>query len=62
MKFGMKPVDKPPATYFGVEYVELVKDLDVPKDAITSDSSIETLFRTEGTWDRAARYETLQRP
>jgi len=62
MKFGMKLVDKPSANYFGEEYVELVKHLDVPKDAITSDCSIETLFRTEGTWDRAARYETMPRP
>jgi hypothetical protein len=60
MKFGMKPVDKPSATYFGEEYVELVKELEVPKDAITSDSSVELLFRTEGAWDRAARYETVR--
>jgi hypothetical protein len=57
----MRPVDKPAATYFGEEYVELVKNLEVPRDAITSDSSIEMLFRTEGTWDRAARYETVPR-
>ena len=57
---GMKPVDKPAATYFGEEYVELVKELVVPKDAITSDSSVELLFRTEGTWDRAGRYETVR--
>lgn len=57
---GMKLVNKPAATYFGEEYVELVKDLDVPKDAITSDSSVELLFRTEGTWERAGRYETVR--
>jgi len=61
MRFGMRPVDKPAATYFGEQYVELVKELEVPKDAITSDSSIELLFRTEGTWDRPARYETAPR-
>ena len=53
-------VDKPAASYFGQDYVELVKNLDVPKNAITSDSSIEQLFRTEGMWDRAARYETVR--
>jgi hypothetical protein len=60
MKFGMRPVDKPSATYFGEEYVELVKELEVPKDAITINSSVETLFRTEGAWDMAARYETVR--
>jgi hypothetical protein len=60
MKYGMRLVDKPAATYFGEQYLELVKDLEVPRDAITCDSSIETLFRTEGAWDRASRYETLR--
>ena len=60
IKYGMKLVDKPAATYFGEEYVELVKELEVPKDAITYDSSIETLFRIEGNWDGAARYETAR--
>ena len=60
MRYGMKMVDKPAAIYFGERYVELVKDLEVPKNAITYDSSIETLFRTEGAWDRTARYETVR--
>ncbi|HWU55183.1 MAG TPA: hypothetical protein VN175_06745, partial [Rhizomicrobium sp.] len=60
IKYGMKMVNKPAATYFGDQYFELVKDLEVPKNAITSDSSIETLFRTEGAWDRTARYETVR--
>jgi hypothetical protein len=58
--YGLKLVNKPSATYFGEQYVELVKELEVPKDAITCDSSIETLFRTEGAWDGAARYETVR--
>jgi len=57
---GMKLVNKPAATYFGEEYVELVKELEVPQDAITSDSSVELLFRTEGTWERTGRYETVR--
>ena len=56
----MKLVSKPAATYFGEEYVELVKELEVPTDAITSDSSVELLFRTEGRWERAGRYETVR--
>lgn len=57
---GMKPVNKPAAIYFGEEYVELVKELHVPENAITSDSDVEILFRTEGAWDRAGRYETVR--
>jgi hypothetical protein len=38
-------------------YVELVKQLDVPGDAITADTDIATLFRVEGTWDQASRFE-----
>jgi hypothetical protein len=56
----MKLVNKPAATYFGEEYLELVRHLEVPNDAITSDSSVELLFRTEGSWDRAGRYETVR--
>ena len=56
--FGMKTVNKPPAVYFGEEYVELVKELEVPQNAITSDSGVEILFRTEGAWDVTGRYET----
>jgi hypothetical protein len=60
ISFGMKLVNKPAATYFGEEYLELVRHLEVPNDAITSDSSVELLFRTEGSWDRAGRYETVR--
>jgi hypothetical protein len=53
----MKQVPKPAASYFGEEYVELVKELKVPGNAITGDSDVETLFRVEGAWDVAGRYE-----
>jgi hypothetical protein len=56
---GMKLVDKPAASYFGEDYVELVKDLVVPANAITSSSDVETLFRTEGAWDLRGRYESV---
>ncbi len=54
---GMKRVDKPTASYFGEDYIELVKELDVPDNAITQNTDVETLFRTEGAWDMRGRYE-----
>lgn len=57
---GMKKVNKAPAQYFGEDYIELVKELDVPANAITGDSDVEILFRTEGAWDNAGRYETAR--
>jgi len=57
---GMKRVDKPAAIYFGEEYIELVKELEVPANAITGDSDVEVLFRTEGAWDVTGRYETAR--
>ena len=56
----MKLVEKPAAIYFGEEYVELEKKLQVPQNAITSESPVEVLFRTEGRWDMAGRYEAAQ--
>lgn len=57
---GMKSVDKAAAVYFGEEYVELEKTLEVPDNVITSDSDVEVLFRTEGAWDITGRYETTR--
>ena len=57
---GMKRVEKPAASYFGEDYVELVKELDVPGNAITAESDVETLFRTEGAWDCKGRYESVR--
>ena len=57
---GMKRVNKPAAIYFGEEYIELVKELQVPANAITGDSDVEVLFRTEGAWDVTGRYETAR--
>jgi hypothetical protein len=53
-----KRVAKPSAFYFGEEYVELEKLLEVPGNAVTSESPVEILFRTEGAWDESGRYET----
>ena len=57
---GMRKVNKASASYFGEDYIELVKELDVPANAITGDSDVDVLFRTEGAWDVIARYETAR--
>jgi hypothetical protein len=49
--------DKPPAYYHHEPHVELIKDLDVPENAITLAADPTVLFRTEGAWDRAEKYE-----
>jgi hypothetical protein len=41
-------------------YIELVKKLDVPSDAITAASEATTLFRVEGTWDRPSVFEASE--
>jgi len=52
-------VDKQPVFFAGHEepYVELVKELDVPQNAITLATDPTVLFRTEGEWDTASKYE-----
>lgn len=56
---GFVPVDKPGAQFvFDNEpYIELVKELNVPENAITLASDTTVLFRTEGEWDFASKYE-----
>lgn len=55
---GFKETGKAPAQYTGHEpYVELIKDIAVPANAITMDSDSMVLFRTEGAWDTASQYE-----
>jgi hypothetical protein len=56
---GFKPVEKPDGLYQEGHYVELVKELEVPTNVITADSSINTLFRTEGAWDAPNKYEVM---
>jgi hypothetical protein len=38
-------------------YIELVKHLDIPQDAITAATDPTTLFRVEGTWDQPSTFE-----
>lgn len=48
---------KAPAVYHGEPHVELIRELDVPDNAISLSSDPAVLFRTEGDWDHAAKYE-----
>ena len=52
--------NKQPAMYHQEAHVELIKDLTVPENAITLDTDVSVLFRTEGNWDNAAKYEELR--
>jgi hypothetical protein len=58
MHFGFQNVPgKASVEYHGEKYVELMRQLDVPANAITSDTEVAVLFRTEGEWDTPAKYE-----
>ena len=50
---------KEPARFRGHEepYVELVKHLEVPANAITAETDVTTLYRVEGAWDRPSNFE-----
>ena len=57
---GFKQVsEKPPAVFAGHSepYFELIKELNVPENAITLRSDPTIMFRTEGKWDVASQYE-----
>lgn len=53
---------KPPVLFAGHEepYVELVKYLTPPDNAITAETDPTVLFRVEGQWDEASRFESGQ--
>ena len=58
MHFGFRDVPgKPAVEYHGEKYIELVRQLDIPSNVITSDTEVAVLFRTEGEWDTPAKYE-----
>lgn len=61
MLLGFKLIDKPPVLFAGHDesYVELIKELDVPENAITLATDSTVLFRTEGEWDFASKYEAV---
>jgi len=55
--FGFKDVAKAPAYYHDEKYIELVKYLAVPHDAIVPTTDAKVLYRVEGEWDVPAKYE-----
>ncbi len=57
MHFGFRDAGKPPVEYHGEKYFELIRQLDVPGNAITPATDVAVLFRTEGEWDTPAKYE-----
>jgi hypothetical protein len=59
--FGCRNVEgKPPVYFDGHEepYIELVKDLVPPPNAISVSTDPAILFRVEGSWDAPSQYET----
>ena len=58
MHFGFKDVPgKPVVEYHGEKYCELMRPLEIPSNAISSETEAAVLFRTEGEWDTPAKYE-----
>ena len=58
MHFGFRDVPgKPPVEYHGEKYFELMRQLEVPSNAIALDTDTAVLFRTEGDWDTPTKYE-----
>lgn len=41
-------------------YLELIKDLTPPDNAISSDTDVATLFRVEGFWDARSEFEAVE--
>ena len=58
---GFRIVEGKPPVYFAGHdepYVELVKTLAPPANAITPDTDPSVLFRVEGEWDAASKFES----
>ena len=59
---GFRPMDgKGPLLFDGHEepYIELVKQLSVPSNAITEETDSTVLFRIEGFWDVPSEFESV---
>ncbi|MBZ6076504.1 hypothetical protein [Microvirga puerhi] len=57
---GFRPVPNKDPLYFeghDEPYLELIKELNPPKNAITADSDTAVLFRIEGQWDDRSEFE-----
>jgi hypothetical protein len=60
--FGFKNVERKKPLYFdGHEepYVELIKELTPPENAISVSTDPAVMFRTEGFWDAPSEYEAV---
>ncbi|MGO4574127.1 hypothetical protein [Microvirga sp. 2TAF3] len=60
---GFKPAPgKEPLLFEGHDepYLELVKDLTPPHNAISPDTDAATLFRVEGFWDARSEFEAVE--
>jgi hypothetical protein len=60
---GFKPVEgKEPLHFEGHEepYIELVKHLPLPENAISERTESAVLFRIEGAWDQASEFESVR--
>jgi hypothetical protein len=61
MILGFKNAEGKKPIYFdghAEPYIELVKDLTPPENAISANTDPAILFRTEGFWDAPSEYET----
>ena len=59
--FGCRPVEGKPPVYFDGHpepYIELVRELTPPPNAISERTDATVLFRTEGYWDAPSEFET----
>ena len=59
--FGCRTVEGKPPVYFDGHpepYIELVKELTPPPNAISERTDATILFRTEGYWDAPSEFET----
>ena len=62
LTLGFKVMDgKEPVLFEGHDepYIELVKHLDIPGNAISEKTEATVLFRTEGFWDAPSEFESI---
>jgi hypothetical protein len=59
---GFKAVNKEPLVFEGHDepYLELVKELTPPQNAISSETEVSVLFRVEGFWDDRSDFEAVE--
>jgi hypothetical protein len=60
--FGFRNAERKKPVYFdghAEPYIELVKELTPPENAISVSTDPAVMFRTEGFWDRPSEYEAV---